>query len=340
MTRSLRRLTAILAATTALGLSLASAGVPPPAAQPALAGVVPRTFTIDQPDPRPVRVHGFMPPSPTPAPTVSPSIRATARPLVAARPIPPPAIAAQAVALVNLDNGRALWQWNGDQPRAPASLTKIFTAMVASDLMGPNTLVTVPASIAQLPADSTVMGLTAGERVSVRDLLYGVLMVSGNDAAETLALAVSSRSTFVGYMNSKASRLGLRHTHFVNPTGLDAAGHYSTASDLARAATYLEAHYPALATMGATPSITIEATTTHKRFTLVNLNKLLRTYPGTFGLKTGWTEAALGCLITTSSRGGRRLLAVVLGSPAVYHEMPKALDYGFELLGVLPRPGP
>jgi serine-type D-Ala-D-Ala carboxypeptidase (penicillin-binding protein 5/6) len=275
----------------------------------------------------------------TAAPTAAPT-PAPARPLATPKPIPLPAIDAQEVALVNLDTGRFLWQRNARAAWAPASLTKIFTAMVASDLMGMNTLVTVPASITQLPPDSTVMGLTVGERLTVRDLLYGVFLQSGNDAAETLASAVTSRATFIADMNVRALRLGLRTTHFVNPTGLDAAGHYSSADDLAIASLYLESHYPGLVTIAATPAIAIPATATHKAYALVNLDKLLHTYPGTYGLKTGWTDAALGCLITTSSRGGHRVLAVLLGAPAgmAYDEMPKVLDYGFELLGVLPRP--
>ena len=212
--------------------------------------------------------------------------------------------------------------------------------MVAVDLMGMNTLVTVPDSIRQLPADSTFMGLTPGERVTVRELLYGVFLNSGNDAAETLASAATSRATFIADMNAKALRLGLKTTHFLNPTGLDGVGHYSSAVDLATAAVYLESHYPGLVGIAATPAITLSATATHKAYALVNLDKLLHTYPGTYGLKTGWTEQALGCLITTSNRGGHRLLGVMLGGPngTAYAQMPKVLDYGFELLGVLPRP--
>jgi D-alanyl-D-alanine carboxypeptidase len=267
-------------------------------------------------------------------------VTAVARPAPAVRPIPLPAIDAHEVALINLDTGRFLWQSNAHAAWAPASLTKIFTAMVAVDLMGMNATVIVPASIQQLPADSTFMGLTPGERLSVRELLDGVFLSSGNDAAETLASAVTSRSTFIADMNAKAARLGLRTTHFTNPTGLSEGGLYSTAYDLALAATYLESHYTGLAGIAATPALTIPATATHKAYALVNINKLLRTYPGTYGLKTGWTEVALGCLITASSRGGHRLLAVLLGAPngTAYDEMPRVLNYGFELLGVLPRP--
>src|SRR5207237_7187475 len=122
-----------------------------------------------------------------------------------AHPTPVPAVAAQEVALVNLVTGRCLWQSNARAARAPASLTKFLTAMVAVDLIGMNTTVTVPASITELPADSTSMGLTPGERLTVRELLYGVFLNSGNDAAETLAASVTSRSTFIAAMSPQAA---------------------------------------------------------------------------------------------------------------------------------------
>jgi len=343
MHHSVLRLAIVLLATGALGSTLASAAAPMathPTTTAALAASLIPVQALDR------RSERFLVPRPTPSPTPAPPASAkpvqpaATRATVGPRPIPPPVIDAVEVALINLDTGRFLWQSNARAAWAPASLTKIFTAMVAADLMGMNTVVTVPASIAQLPSDSTVMGLTPGERLTVRELLYGVFLNSGNDAAETLASAVTSRTTFIADMNAKAARLGLRGTHFMNPTGLDAAGHYSSADDMALAATYLESHYGALVAIAATSAITIPATDTHKTFTLINLDKLMHTYPGVYGLKTGWTEVALGCLITTSSRGGHRLLTVMLGAPngTAYAEMPKVLDYGFELLGVLPRP--
>jgi D-alanyl-D-alanine carboxypeptidase len=331
-------MTALFLTTAALSSSLGSA--PPPRTASASHILVAASVLLDDVDPRPERIR-MATPSPVPAPTLTtPPVTAVVRPAPTFRPIPVPAIDAHEVALINLDTGRFLWQSNAHATWAPASLTKIFTAMVAVDLMGMNATVTVPASIQQLPADSTFMGLTPGERLTVRELLDGVFLSSGNDAAETLASAVTSRSTFIADMNAKATRLGLRATHFTNPTGLSQAGLYSSAYDLALAATDLESHYAGLAGIAATPALTIPATTTHKAYALVNINKLLRTYPGTYGLKTGWTEVALGCLITASSRGGHRLLAVLLGAPngTAYEEMPRVLDYGFELLDVLPRP--
>ena len=345
MSLSTVRLVAVLLVAGCLCASLASVAPLRVAQATDAPKLVAASLLRDDGEPIPDRLHSRLVPAPTPSPSATPTasgmaVAAAPRSLPTIRPIPVPAIEAQEVVIFNLDSGRFLWQSNSRSAWAPASLTKIFTAMVAVDLMGLNTMVTVPASVSQLPADSTFMGLTPGERVTVRELLYGVFLNSGNDAAETLASAVTTRSTFVADMNAKAARLGLRTTHFENPTGLDAAGQYSSAYDLALASAYLESHYGALVSIAATPSMTLPATATHKAFSLVNLNKLLWTYPGTYGLKTGWTDAALGCLITTSSRGGHRLLAVLLGAPArtAYAQMPKVLDYGFELLGVLPRP--
>ena len=271
MSSSFSRLLILFLAIGALASTVGSAAPP----QPAAAGtrLVSSATVVDAPDRRPDRSQFRASPTSTPTPVATSTPRpAPQRPTATLHPIPVPAIDAQEVALVNLDTGRFLWQRNARTAWAPASLTKIFTAMVASDLMGMNTMVTVPASISQLPPDSTVMGLTAGERLSVRELLYGVFLDSGNDAAETLASGVTSRSTFIADMNLRATRLGLRTTHFVNPTGLDAAGHYSSADDLAVAALYLESHYPGLVAIAATPAIAIPATATHKAFALVNID--------------------------------------------------------------------
>ncbi|HET9849947.1 MAG TPA: serine hydrolase [Candidatus Dormibacteraeota bacterium] len=345
MLPSLVRLTALLLVSGCVCAGLASVAPARPAHAidtPALVAASLSPYdAASAAEPFHVRAQSVATPSPTSAPTPAPApVAVVPRSLATVRPVPVPAIDAQEIVIFNLDTGRFLWQSNARAGWAPASLTKIFTAMVAVDLMGLNATLTVPASISQLPADSTLMGLTPGERVTVRELMYGVFLNSGNDAAETLASAVTTRAAFVADMNAKAARLGLRTTHFENPTGLDAAGHYSSAYDLAIAGAYLESHYGALVSIAATPSITLPATATHKAFSLVSLDKLLWTYPGTYGLKTGWTDAALGCLITTSNRGGHRLLAVLLGAPAgtAYAQMPKVLDYGFELIGVLPRP--
>jgi D-alanyl-D-alanine carboxypeptidase (penicillin-binding protein 5/6) len=208
---------------------------------------------------------------------------------------------------------------------------KVATALVAREHLGLDQVVTVPASINQLPWDSTRMGLRAGERLTVRELLYGLFLNSGNDAAVTLAEAAMPRATFIALMNAKAAQLGLVDTHFVNPVGLDDPAQYTSAADLARMSVELTARFPEVAAIASAPSLTLPATATHHAYALYNLNQLIRTYSGATGLKTGWTGRAGGCLIATASRGGRHLLVVVMGSPSNFAEAATLLDYGFAI---------
>jgi len=242
---------------------------------------------------------------------------------------PAPALAAHARSgiLIDLDSNRVLWQREPDAERAPASLTKMVTAMVALDLRSLSSQVTVSTAAAQMPPD--VMGLSAGEVVSVRDLMYGVFLDSGNDAAEALADGIVPHTTFISLMNKKVRAMGLTRTHFTDPTGLDAPGHYSSAHDLAVIAATLMSAYPELLPIIATEQIMLPATATHKAFNASNLNKLLRDYSGAIGMKTGFTDNAGGCLVAVAVRGGRHLMAVVLDSDIFFTEAAQLLDYGF-----------
>jgi D-alanyl-D-alanine carboxypeptidase (penicillin-binding protein 5/6) len=247
-----------------------------------------------------------------------------------ARPAPrPPAIKARSAILVDVDSGRTLFQLDPHGRHAPASLTKVVTALVALDHLRLDDLVSVPVSINQLPWDSTRMGLRAGERLTVRELLYGLFLNSGNDAAITLSEAAMPRAAFIALMNARAAALGMADTHFVNPIGLDDPGHYTSAADLAIASTELVRRFPEVAAMAAVLNLTLAATTTHHAYALYNLNELLRKYPGATGLKTGWTGRAGGCLIATATRDGRHLMVVVLASPRIFDEAAALLDYGF-----------
>lgn len=241
----------------------------------------------------------------------------------------PPVIKARSAILVDLDTGKILFQLDPHGRHAPASLTKVVTALVALEHLRLDQVVAVPTSINQLPWDSTRMGLRPGEQLTVRELLYGLFLNSGNDAAITLSEAAMSRSAFVGLMNGEASALGMADTHFVNPIGLDDPTHYTSAADLARAAAELLRRFPDVAAMAATASLTLPATATHHPYALYNLNELVRKYPGATGLKTGWTGHAGGCLIATAARDGRHLLVVVLASPRLFDEAAALLDYGF-----------
>jgi D-alanyl-D-alanine carboxypeptidase len=247
-----------------------------------------------------------------------------------ARPAPPPpVIKARSAILLDLDTGKTLFQLDPHGRHAPASLTKVVTTLVALDHLRLDQVVTVPLSINQLPWDSTRMGLRAGERLTVSELLYGLFLNSGNDAAITLSEAAMPRATFIALMNARAAALRMSDTHFVNPIGLDDPGHYTSVADLAAAATELVRRFPEVAAMAATPSLTLAATATHHPYSLYNLNELIRKYPGATGLKTGWTGHAGGCLIATASRDGRHLMVVLLASPRIFDEASTLLDYGF-----------
>jgi len=244
----------------------------------------------------------------------------------------------KAAYLVDVDSRVVLWAKDADTPRAPASLTKLMTAMVAADDAGSLDKVVVvdPAATSIEPS---LMGLTTGERVTVRDLIYGLFLDSGNDAAETLARGIVPRERFIRQMNQKAKSIGLTNTQFVNPSGLDAPGHGMSAHDIAHTAAYLDRYYPQLAAIAATKDISIAATDTHKAFPMQNLNRMLWTYPGATGLKTGLTDNAGGCWLATATRNGRHLIAVVLNATGFSADDARILlDYGFSIRPTLDFP--
>jgi D-alanyl-D-alanine carboxypeptidase (penicillin-binding protein 5/6) len=245
---------------------------------------------------------------------------------------------AQAAYLVDLDTRLVLWAKDPETSRAPASLTKLMTAMVAVDDAGSlDKTVTVPVEATHV--EPSLMGLTAGETLTVRDLLAGLLLDSGNDAAEALAGGIVPRDRFIRQMNQKAKSIGLTETHFVNPSGLDAPGHVMSAHDIVHLAAYLDKYYPEIAAIAATKDIVIPATATHKAFYPHNLNRMLWTYPGVNGLKTGLTDNAGGCWLATATRGGRHLIAVVLNDTGRSADDAKVLlDYGFSIRPTLDFP--
>jgi D-alanyl-D-alanine carboxypeptidase (penicillin-binding protein 5/6) len=248
---------------------------------------------------------------------------------LSANPQPNLAIHGQAAYLVDLDSRQVMWVRDPDTSRAQASLTKMMTAIVAVDDAGSlDRIVTVAAEATQI--EPSVMGLSAGERLTVRELLAGLLLDSGNDAAEALARGIVPRDRFIRQMNLKAKSIGLTASHFVNPSGLDAPGHGMSVHDLARLAAYLDAYYPLVAAIAATRDISIAATADHKAFYPHNLNRLLWTYPGATGLKLGLTDNAGGCLVATATRDGRNLIAVVMNATGYsFADATVLLDYGF-----------
>jgi D-alanyl-D-alanine carboxypeptidase (penicillin-binding protein 5/6) len=238
-----------------------------------------------------------------------------------------PPVSAASLLLVDLDSGRELWASNADVRRPPASLTKLMTALLllesGRDLAQ---VVTVSPRAASTPGST--MGLSPGARLRLSDLLTGMLLPSGNDAAEAVAEAVDgSVDRFVAHMNSRAVQLGLQATHFVRPDGLDATGQLSSASDLLKIARQ-DLSYPRFNAVVQMRTATITApdgTVYH----LANLNQLLGVYPGADGVKTGTTPAAGENLVASVTRNGHRVLAAILGSSDRYADAHALLDYGW-----------
>ncbi|MGH2810285.1 MAG: D-alanyl-D-alanine carboxypeptidase family protein, partial [Actinomycetota bacterium] len=254
---------------------------------------------------------------------------------IAAGPAPAaPPIGSASGILIDASSGKVLWGKEDRTLREPASLTKVLTALVVlenADLEGrvkvsPEAAATRGSEIAAPP----------GLEMSVKDLLWGLLLESGNDAAVALAEKVSPDGTVGGFMkmaNSKAAEIGAENTHFENPHGMHHPSHYSTARDLALI-TRAAMRNPAFAQMVATRNHTVGWTKGVGR-QLTNHHKMLWTHPGTVGVKTGFTNQAGHCLITAVTRGSDTLIAVVLGSPAHYRESAALFDWGFANLPAL-----
>lgn len=253
----------------------------------------------------------------------------------------------QADILVDVDTHQILWQRASHEQRAPASLTKLITAMVAADLAPLDSSVTASQSTdmdaaRKVEPASTVMGLTAGEKLTVRELMYGLFLRSGNDAAETLASGIVGRDRFVQLMNDKAAELHMSESHFTTPAGLDDPGMKSSAYDLAIAAATISTRYPDLLAISGTAAIKISQTATHKEFDLVNYNKMVipgtqYTYSGATGMKTAFTDDAGPCMVATAARGGRHLVAVIMHSGNFFADATTLFDYGFGRLAKKPR---
>jgi serine-type D-Ala-D-Ala carboxypeptidase (penicillin-binding protein 5/6) len=273
-----------------------------------------------------------------------PAVRQSAPPPISTawlgrHPQPAFDVKAQAVVLMDLDAGQVLWQRQSHERRAPASLAKLLTAMVAADLAPLDQEVRVTGAsdadaVQEVEPTSTVMGLTVGEKLEVRDLLYGLFLRSGADAAETLAGGIVQRDRFIALMNRKAAALHMADSHFTTPVGLDDPKMRTTAYDVALAAAAIVSRYPSLLAIAGTPSIALPRTATHKAFAMVNYNKLVLpgtafTYQGATGMKTAFTDDAGQCLVATATRSGRRLVAVLLDDDVFFTDAVKLLDYGF-----------
>lgn len=255
---------------------------------------------------------------------------------------PAPVVAATAAYVQDGESGAVLYALNADDQRAMASCTKVMTALVAVRNGALDQVITAGRDAAALVnQDNSYMGLGTGERLTLRDLLYGLLLPSGNDAAVAIADAIGgSQPGFVAMMNQQAQSLGLTHTHFANPHGLDAQGHYTSARDLA-VLSAIALHDPTIAEIAATLHYIIPQTATHKSYYLTNYNSLLpgahSPYAGAVGLKPGNTGDAGWCEAFAARRDGRLIVGVVLGDPSWSQrnvDMHALLNWGFTQEGI------
>ena len=251
-------------------------------------------------------------------------------------PAPPlPHLLARAAVLMERDSGRVLFAIHPNERLAVASLTKMMTALVAVDQAWLEQPIRATEYSRSIP---TVIGLDPGDVLTLEEMLYGLILRSGNDAALAIAEDLGGGNgpaaieRFVDKMNQKAREMGLRNTHFVNPNGLDADGHYSSAYDMAQISrAYLQ--HPILARIAATTQYQIDKP---PGWFFANINGFLGAYPGADGIKTGYEDRAGHCLAASATHDGHRLIAVILNSDQSIADAARLMDYGFALLGWLP----
>lgn len=245
-----------------------------------------------------------------------------------------PEVSAQSAVVLTADTGAVLFEKDGHTPRPVASTTKIMTALLALEAAQERGDPLVDITQEMVAVEGSSMGLQAGDSISLTGLAAGMLLASGNDAANAAALYLDgSLESFAARMNQRAAALGMEDTHFVTPSGLDGEdaqglGHLSTAYDmalLARAA--LEDQ--AFRQLCSSPSLAVEFAEPVKRVTYTNHNKLLTQYQGCVGVKTGFTKEAGRCLVSAAERDGALLIAVTLNAPNDWQDHTALLDYGF-----------
>jgi serine-type D-Ala-D-Ala carboxypeptidase (penicillin-binding protein 5/6) len=235
-----------------------------------------------------------------------------------------PELTAEGVIAVDVDSAVPIYQKNSELEFYPASTTKIMTALIAIDEYDLDDLVEVPSTT----YSGSVMRLLPGERISVKNLLYGLLINSGNDAAEVLAeYYPTGKSGFISRMNKKATEIGLRHTHFENPSGLPHVNHKMSAWDLGYLAAYGLRNR--LFSQIVSTKKTVVYGTNGERHTLKTTNKLLGEVWGLDGVKTGYTDEAGEVLVSSVERNGRRVVFVVLKSADRFGETKNLIEWVF-----------
>ena len=233
----------------------------------------------------------------------------------------PPAVSARAGVVMEADSGRVIWEKNADERMLIASTTKIMTALVVLERCDPDRTVTVDPAWTNVEGSS--MYLAPGQELTVEDLLYGLMLASGNDAAVALAcVTAGSVEAFAALMNAKAQALGCANTHFANANGLDDEDHYASARDLARI-TREALQNEAFCRIVSTSVKKVGDST------FVNHNRLLRECEGVFGVKTGYTMAAGRTLVTACRREGLTLICVTLSDADDWSDHRDLYDWAY-----------
>lgn len=228
-------------------------------------------------------------------------------------------LSAETAILMDARTGEVLYEKNADKQMRIASTTKILTALVVLEEASPCDIITVQQ---HHMVEGSSMYLKVGEEVTVQELLYGLMLSSGNDAALALTEVCGGEEAFVEKMNALAQHIGMTNSSFRNPNGLDAEGHYSTARDMARLAAYA-ADDPAFVRLSSTKTASLQGRS------MSNHNKLLQRESGCIGMKTGYTKAAGRTLVSCVERDGRRLVAVTLRAPDDWTDHAALYDFGF-----------
>ncbi len=233
---------------------------------------------------------------------------------------------AKAAVVINGDNGEVIYSSNESTRLPMASTTKIMTGLLLCEYGNFEKEITVTAEM--LKVEGSSMGLLAGDRVTLNDLLYGLMLASGNDAANVIAYVLGGGiNGFVDMMNQKASELGLEDTHFATPSGLDADDHYTTALELAKIAQYAMQN-EAFAKAVACEKAVLNYGNPPYRRSLSNHNKMLNLFDGAVGVKTGFTKKSGRCLVSAAKRDGKYVIAVTLNDPNDWQDHKSLLEYG------------
>ncbi len=239
----------------------------------------------------------------------------------------PPRNNAKGATLIDVASGRIIYSKQGDEPMLIASLTKIMTAIVAIEHGNLDDIATVSRKAAGKEGSSIY--LKVGEKIQLRNLIYGLMLRSGNDAATAIAEHVGgSVEGFAFMMNKKAKELGLDNSQYMNPSGLDEPGHYASSNDMAKLTAYA-LHNPEFRKIVSTRVKTAPNPHDPWDYKWVNKNKMLTMYEGADGVKTGYTKKALRCLVSSATRNGQQLVVVTLNDGDDWADHRKLLDYGF-----------